>query len=157
MEHNEEQQDIGKYRKAEPQAYVKGNWLCLLSVHVGGTKGAATKKTADSALKRFNDSVGQREANYDSFLHTGLQHESSSGSNSITPIDASPFVGNDEEAECDTQMREAYMSGLGAVAWAVLTKAEVAVYVQALQLRAHAQPHKGLYAVESRHPTYEAT
>ena len=39
---------------------------------------------------------------------------------------------------CDVACHEAYRSVLGAVAWAVLTRAELAVYVQALQRRAHA-------------------
>ena len=57
---------------------------------------------------------------------------------SITPIDASLFIGMGKEALCDTELHDAYRSVLGAVAWIVLIWAELAVYVQALQRRAHA-------------------
>ena len=53
VDHNEVQRERGDYRKAELQAYVKANLLCLLSVHVGDIKGAATKETAESSLKTF--------------------------------------------------------------------------------------------------------
>ena len=56
----------------------------------------------------------------------------------MTPIDVSLFIGTDEGAECDPQLHEAYRSVLGAVAWTVLTRVELAVYVQASQRRAHA-------------------
>ena len=39
---------------------------------------------------------------------------------------------------CDVVLHAAYRSVLGVVAWTVLTRAEQAVYVQALQRRAHA-------------------
>ena len=43
-----------------------------------------------------------------------------------------------EEAECDARLHEACRSVLGVVAWTVLTRAELAVYVQAFQRRAQA-------------------
>ena len=82
--------------------HVKESLLCVVSAHVGDIKGAASKETADSLLKRINKCVGQRKADYDNVLHAGIQHESSSGGifthqyvyiDSITPIDAGLFVG----------------------------------------------------------------
>ena len=46
----------------------------------------------------------------------------------------------DDAALCDSQLHGAHRSVLGAVAWIVLTRAELAVYVQAPQGRAHAPP-----------------
>ena len=98
-------------------------------------------------LKHLNAKVGQCKADYDNFIHTGIQHDHSAGQvfihqyvyiDSITPIDSTLFTGKDDEALCDPQLHEAYRSVLGAVAWIVLTRAELAVYVQALQRRAHA-------------------
>ena len=98
-------------------------------------------------LKHLNDKVGQCQADCTSFLHTGIQHESAPGLvvihqyvyiHSIKPIDVHSLQGKGEESSCDTAMHDAYRSVLGAVAWTVLTRAELAVYVQALQRRAHA-------------------
>ena len=44
----------------------------------------------------------------------------------------------DEEVLCCVVLREAYMVVFGAIAWIVLTRAELAVYVHALRRRAHA-------------------
>ena len=98
-------------------------------------------------LAHLNKLVGQCKAEYCSFLHTGIQHEHSPGEvfthqyvyiESITPIDAALLVGKDEDTLCGNVLHDAYRSVLGAVAWTVLTRAELAVYVQALQRRAHA-------------------
>lgn len=48
------------------------------------------------------------------------------------------FIGKDDEALCDIMLHEFYRSVLGVVVWTVLTRAELAVYVQALHRRAHA-------------------
>ena len=118
-----------------------------MSVHVDDINGIATKEVAESLLKHFNDQVGQGKADYNSSLHAGIQHEHSAGQvfthqyvyiDSITPIEPSLLTGKGDEALCDSKMHEAYRSVLGAVAWTVLTRAELAVYVQALQRRAHA-------------------
>ena len=76
-----------------------------------------------------------------------IQHEHSAGQvfthqcvyiDSITPIDSSLFTGKDDQALCGSQLHETYRSVLGAVAWTALTRAELDVYEQALQRRAHA-------------------
>lgn len=146
QQHNEEQQETGKMQVAA-QEYTRGNLQCLLSVHVDDTKGCATEDVADGLLKHLSDKVGQCKADCISFLHTGIQHESAPGSifthqyvyiDSIEPIDVHSFQGKDEDSLCDIAMHDAYRSVLGAVAWTVLTRAELAAYVQALQRRAHA-------------------
>ena len=143
--HNEEQQGTGK-RQLAAQEYRKGNLQCLLSVHVDDINGTAPKEIADSLLKYLNDKVGRCKADCTSFLHTGIQHESAPGSvfthqyvyiDSIKPIDADTLTSKDEDSICDIAAHDAYRSVLGAVAWIVLTRAEVAVYVQVLQRRAH--------------------
>ena len=79
-------------------------------------------------------------------LHARLQHEHSAGQvfthqcvyiDSIAPVDSSLLTGQDEEALCGSKLREAYRSVHGVVAWKVLTRAALAMYVQALQRRAH--------------------
>lgn len=56
---------------------------------------------------------------------------------SITRIDVGLLTGKDEDAVCDVARHETYRSVPGAVAWIVRTRAELAVYLQALQRRAH--------------------
>ena len=145
-QHNEEQQETGK-RQVVAQEYKQDSFQCLLSVHVDDIKGMSTKEIADSLLKHLNDKVGQCKADYTSFLHTVIQRESAPGSvfihqcvyiDSIKPIDPDSLIGKDEESFCDVALHEAYGSVLRAVACTVLTRAELAVYVQALQRRAHA-------------------
>ena len=144
-QHNEEQLGICNFRNTKPRAYVFGNLQCLLCVHVDDIKCTARRDTAGSPVKCLNDKAGQRKTIYASFLHTGVQRESSSGVvfthqyvyiDSITPTDNNIFIGKDEGAVCDTFLHEAYRSVLGAVAWIVLTRTELAVYVQAFRRRA---------------------
>ena len=99
-------------------------------MHVGDVKGIAVKR------------VDCR-----SFLHTGVLHKHSPGLvlthqyvhiGIIIPIDAWMPAGKDDDAPCCSVLCEAYRSVLGAVAWVVLTRAELAAFVQVLRRRAHA-------------------
>ena len=115
-------------------------------MHVDDIEGTARKDTAEPLLRHLDEKVGQCKADCNSFLHAGILHEYSSGVvftrryiyiGSVAPIDSGLFIGKHEEAECDTQFREGHRSVFGVAAWAVLTRAELAVDVQALQRRAH--------------------
>ena len=146
-EHNDEQAEIGKMCTIVAQKYKAGNLLCLLSVHVDDIKGTSKKATAMSLLEHLNKTVGQCKADWLSFLHTGIQHEQSPGVvfthqyvyiDSITPILPELLHGKDDEEECNQVVHDAYRSVLGAVAWTVLTRPDLAIYVQALQRQSHA-------------------
>ena len=177
-DHDNEQKEAGMYRTLEPQAYIKGRLQCLLSVHVDDMKGTAGKETAEPPLKHLNDKVGQCKADYNRFFHTSVQHECSRGSvfirqcvyrSSVTSIGVGLLAGPDEDAECVETLHGTYRPVLGAVAWIALTRAELAVYVQALHRRGRAsrikdckqldavirymKRHKcGLKSVTSSHP-----
>ena len=77
--------------------------------------------------------------------NTGIQHDPSGVVfthqyvyvGSLAPIESTMLIGKDEEARCDEMLHEVYRLVIGVVAWAALTRAELAVYVQALQRRAH--------------------
>lgn len=56
---------------------------------------------------------------------------------STASVGSSLFVGKGGGAKGDAQFHEAYRLVLGAVAWIVLTRAELAVYLQVFQRRAH--------------------
>ena len=145
--HNIEQQEVAEPRSVIPSTFASGNLLCLLSAHVDDIKGTAPKEVSDSPLRHLNESAGQCKVDCSSFLHIGIQHEHSPGVvftrqyvyvDSIQPIRSELHQGKDDEALCDGPCRGAYRSVLGVVAWTALTRAELAVYVQALQRRAHA-------------------
>ena len=122
--HDAEQREIGEPRRFPKQTYKPGNLRCLLPVHVIDVTGTAPRHVAESLLVCLHSKVGRCKADCGSFLRTGIQ--------------LSLLIGKDEEAQCDVIFHEAYISVLGVVAWTVLTRAELAVYVQALQRRAHA-------------------
>ena len=92
------------------QKYQRGNFRCLLSVHVGDLTGIAPRHVTDSLLAHLNDTVGQCKADCGHFLHTGIQHEHSPRVvfthlcvyvGNITVIEHSLLVGKDEEALFD--------------------------------------------------------
>ena len=86
-------------------------------------------------------------------MHVGLQHEHSPGVlthryvyiGSASPIEPSLLICKDDEELRCTELRESFRSVLGVVAWTVLMRVVVVVFVQALQRRAH-----GFRAKESR-------
>ena len=145
--HYEEQQGLGNSRGLLPHKYEPGRLKCLLSMHVGDIKGAAVRKTTDSLLAHLDEMVGPCKADCGNFLHTGIQHEHNPGVvythqyvyiGNITPIGFSMLASKDEDGLRDTLIHESYRSVLGAVAWAVITRVDLAMYVQALQRRARA-------------------
>ena len=137
--HALEQQQTGEPRPIILQQYEPGYLQCLQSFHI------APKHLADSLHVHLNASVGQCKADCSSFLHVGMRHGHASGPvlahqyvyvGSITPIDAGLILGKEGGSLCGEELHEAYRSVLGTVAWTVLTRVELAVYVQALQRRA---------------------
>ena len=115
--------------------------LCLPSVHVDDIKGTARRDVAEPLLAHLNELLGQCKADYSCFLHTGIQHEHPPGFvfthqhvyiDSTTPSDKQLLVGKGDEEACPVALREAHRSVLGAVAWTVLTRVDLAVYVQLL-------------------------
>lgn len=108
--------------------------------------GAARRHIAEPLLADPNKLVVQRVADYGSFLHTGIQHEHAPSIalihqyvyvGRILPVSNELLGGGGEDA-CNEALRGACRSVLGAVAWTGLTHADLVVYVQVLQRRAHA-------------------
>ena len=145
--HNFEQQGTREPRSIIPGSYTPKNLQCLLSVHVGDIQGIAPKSVAESFLRHMNESEGRCNADCFSFFHIGIQFGHSPGVlfthqyvyvDSIQPLTPELYSGKGDEALCDGPCHEAYRSVPGAVAWTVLTRAGLAVYVQVFQRRAHA-------------------
>ena len=145
--HSFVQQEVVEPRSIILSIFVSGNLQCLLSVHVGDINCTAPKEVSDSLLRHLNERVGRCKVHCSSFLHIGIQHGHSPGVvfihqcvyvGSIQPVKPEFYQWKDDAALCGGPFHEAYRSVLGAVAWTVVTRVELAVYVQAFQRRVHA-------------------
>ena len=120
--------------------------IMVLSTHVDDLKGGAKRQFAEHLLQHLETCVGKCKSEWSKFTHTGVQHEHTPGHHwahqaayveQLRPIDASKLKGRSESEMATGDLHSDYMSLLGGIAWTVLTRAEAAVYVQALQRSAH--------------------
>jgi hypothetical protein len=118
---------------------------CILSTHVDDLKGGATKKTALELIAFVESRVGKCKQQWQDFTHTGIEHRQTEKgiychqtgyAATIKTISADLFANHTDEDLADTTLAGLYISVLGGVAWMILTRADLAVYVQALQRRA---------------------
>ena len=134
---------------ADEQIYYShgegGKLNCILSTHVDDLKGGAPKETAMRLLKHLEESVGKCKQEWDSFIHTGIEHvrdkdgvytHQTTYAKQLNQMDPHLWDGKPDEEEVDEKIASLYLSLLGGVAWMVLTRVDMAVYVQALQRRA---------------------
>jgi len=115
----------------------------ILSAHVDDLKGGARRSDAENFLQFLESKFGKCKAEYVKFTHTGVEHEQRpegilchqwSYIDTLKPLELSGLKGNVEDSSLvDQKIQEAFSSLLGGVAWTMLTRAESAVYVQALQ------------------------
>ena len=144
QEHNAEQAEQPVVRTL-PEVHRK-DLKCILSVHVDDLKGTATRETATSLLQHLESKVGKCKADYCTFIHIGILHEQTVDGiythqftyiDAIVPIPLEMLKG-DENAFAEKKLHDAYRSCPGSVAWAIFSRPDISVYVQALQRRAHA-------------------
>ena len=111
---------------------------CILSAHVDDIKGAARRQVAESLLRHLEQHFGPCKAEWGSFMHTGIQHESKPGevychqhkyAESLTLMDTSSLKGQAETEPVDAVLQGGYSSLLGGTAWTVLTRADAAIYI----------------------------
>ena len=133
---------------ADAQLYACHNQMklkCLLSTHVDDLKGGAKKETALELIAFVESRVGKCKQQWQEFTHTGIEHRQTEKgiychqtgyAATIKAISADLFTGKPEDELADKILAGLYISVLGGVAWMILTRADLAVYVQALQRRA---------------------
>jgi hypothetical protein len=133
---------------ADAQLYASHNHKklkCVLSTHVDDLKGGATKETALELIAFVESRVGKCKQQWQEFTHTGIEHRQTEKgiychqtgyAATIKTISADLITGKPEDELADTILAGLYISVLGGVAWMILTRADLAVYVQALQRRA---------------------
>ena len=119
--------------------------IMILSAHVADLKGACRKEVALQLIAHLEKHFGKVKIDYDEFIHTGVKHERKKDGvmthqfayvEQLKPL-LVPRGGNDD-AEAEGEIREGFHSLLGGVAWIVITRGDVMVYVQALQQRSKA-------------------
>ena len=139
--------------KADPQVYMLHSGTtppqlqCILTTHVDDLKGAATKDVAQRLLAHLESAVGKCTQEWKAFTHTGIEHIQEADGvrahqntyvSQLQQIDIADIKGEDDETTVSDRFHSQYMSLLGGIAWMVLTRVDLAVFVQALQRRAHA-------------------
>ena len=118
----------------------------IASAHVDDIKGAARKEIAEALLAHLEKHFGPCKAEWTSFMHVGIQHDHKSGEvychqnayiEALRPLKLATLKGKPDDEQVDALFIEAFQRLLGGAAWTVLTRADVAVYIQALQRRGH--------------------
>ena len=117
----------------------------ILSTHVDDLKGAASKAVALALLAHIETEVGKCTQEWTAFTHTGIEHKltpdgvccnQAAYAQQLRPLEASLWSGLEPESLAPPPLIALYQSLLGGVAWMVLTRPDVAVYVQSLQRHA---------------------
>ncbi len=125
----------------------------VLSTHVDDLKGTAKRKVAESLLSYMESKLGSCTVAWQCFVHTGIQHSMSADgvychqedyAKQLQMADVSSIKGVDEGTPLTAELSAVYLSLLGGIAWMCLTRADIAVYVQALQRRSQAPRAKDL-------------
>ena len=133
----------GAQRVSEPKLTLR----CLLSTHVDDLKGAARRSDAEKLLQHIEKHVGKCKQAWNTFLHTGIQHERSKDgiychqheyALQLKPLDPRSWKNLADDELAEAELASLFISLLGGAAWMVLTRPDAAVYIQALQRRAHA-------------------
>jgi len=117
----------------------------ILSTHVDDLKGGARKAVALKLLAHLEAKFGPCKAEWQKFTHTGVEHErlpngvwchQGTYTAALKPLELTSIKGRPIEELVLADLASKFASLLGGVAWIVLTRAEIAIYVQALQRRA---------------------
>ena len=138
---NEHKTDGGS--DAIPSAFAQSCRL-ILSTHVDDLKGAGDKAYRDKLLDALQKKFGQLELKYGQFECIGVMHEQTDDYTEvwchqqhyvpqIKDITISGVHSADDEEEADEDMKQLYMSLVGALAWLILTMPAICVYVAFLQ------------------------
>jgi hypothetical protein len=119
----------------------------ILTTHVDDLKGAGKRKDAMALLQHLKKEVGDCSEEWNHFTHTGIEHDQNADgvtahqtkyAQQLVPMVLDKCRNLEAEDLVDSVHHGVYMSLLGGTAWLILTRVDLAVFVQALQRRAHA-------------------
>ena len=128
--------------------FENGKLLCLMAKHVDDLKLTGERKIIEEILKQIQDVFGELKIEWHSFTNCGLRHIQDPGTFGITldqeeyvknlkPIIHGDLKGQSSEKECSPELTQLFMSLLGAVAYSLMTRIDIAVFVCALQRVTH--------------------
>ncbi len=123
--------------------------VSIISTHIDDIKGAATDADREMLLKALRTDYGQdTKIELSSFEHTGILHEQDATTfeiythqshyvKELHAIDTSLINMDDKDAELSDVVKQVYWSLLGALAWLLQTRADIALFVGFLQRNTH--------------------
>ena len=125
-----------------------GTLICLMAKHVDDLKLTGKKKVIERVLQQIQEVFGELEIEWFTFTNCGLRHIQDATTFLITldqedyiknmkPIIRQDIKGLSSDTECTAEIIQLFMSLLGAVAYALMTRIDVAVYVCAMQRVTH--------------------
>ena len=134
--------------KFEPSNNGIGTLVCLMAKHVDDLKLTGKKKVIEWVLQQIQEVFGELKIEWYSFTNCGLRHIQDPTTFLITldqeeyiknmkPIIHQDIKGLSSDTECSVEIIQLFMSLLGAVAYALMTRIDVAVFVCAMQRVTH--------------------
>ena len=128
--------------------YEGDQLLCLMAKHVDDLKITGERETILKVLKFIQDVFGELKIEWFTFTNCGLRHIQDPKTFGITldqeeyiknikPIIHEDLKGRSSDSECSQELIQLFMSLLGAVAYALMTRIDVAVFICALQRVTH--------------------
>lgn len=120
--------------------------LAALSTHVDDLKGGGQRKQLEAIIKGLEQQFGQMKLKVRVFEHCGILHEQdetmaiklhqSHYVKQLHPMDTSTMDQTNLQQPLTSKQLSEFLSLLGALAWLVQTRLDIAIYICALQRRA---------------------
>ena len=128
--------------------YEGDQLLCLMAKHVDDLKLTGERSVILKVLKMIQDVFGELKIEWFNFTNCGLRHiqdpttfcitlDQEEYVKNIKPIVHQDLKGKSSDNDCTPELVQLFMSLLGAVAYALMTRIDVAVFVCALQRVTH--------------------
>ena len=121
-----------------------GQLLALMAKHVDDLKVTGVHSAVQWILKQIQDVFGQMKLEWNTFTNCGVRHSQDKTTKEVD-LDQEEYIkgirlcvhpditGKPADSLAEPSLHEQYWSVLGAIAYAVLTRPDIAVFVSALQ------------------------
>ena len=122
--------------------------VCVLAKHVDDIKITGIRETVVDVLKQIENQFGQLKIDWNNFTNCGVRHEQDATTKEVT-LDQNEYIKGIKtcvhpdissagaETKACAELHAQYWSVLGAIAYAVLTRPDIAVFIAALQRHSH--------------------
>ena len=123
--------------------------MCIMAKHVDDLKLTGDRAIVVRVLQQIEKVFGQLKIDWHSFTNCGVRHTQDPKTKEVRldqddyikgiKLCVSPEIMSEKpESKCGTELHAQYWSVLGAIAYAVLTRPDIAVFISALQRWSHA-------------------